>query len=182
MSNRLKKLTNKFGYNHTKYETQICTDEDTRLEFFTRIIKPAIDSHYTNKFKSGKILILVQTVQLVIFLVSYCEYYYPDKIVKPYTASDPEENLTIGDIIISTPKSCGVGRDIKELVCCLNLVSVSSDPLVKQIFGRLRKLPDGRTPEFVDMYNRFIPDQVRHIKSRKRVYEKRALNLEEFDI
>lgn len=177
-----KRLSNKFGYNHIKYESQICADEDTRLEFFIRIIKPLIDSHYVNKFTSGKLLILVQTVQLVCFIVSYCEYYYPNKLTKPYTASDPEENLSISDIIISTPKSCGVGRDIKELVCCINLVSVSSEPLVKQIFGRLRKLPDGRTPEFVDMYNRLIPDQVRHMKSRKRVYEKRALKLEEFDI
>ena len=177
-----RKLTNKFGYNHIKYEAQVCSNEDTRLEFFTRIIKPIIDSHYINKFTSGKLLVLVQTIQLVSFIVSYCEYYYPDKTVKSYTSSDPESNLVIGDIIISTPKSCGVGRDIKELVCCINLVSVSSEPLVKQIFGRLRKLPDGRTPEFVDMYNRLIPDQVRHMKSRRKIYEKRALKLDEFEI
>lgn len=177
-----RKLTNKFGYNHIKYETQICANEDLRLEYFTRILKPVIDSHYINKFDNGKLLILVQTVQLVHFLLAYCEYYFPGKVVKSYVHGDSDDNLRNSDIIISTPKSAGTGTDIENLVCCLNTISVSSEPLVKQIFGRLRKLPDGRTPEFVDMCNRLIPDQIRHMKSRRRIYEKIALKLEEFDI
>ena len=177
-----RKLTNKFGYNHIKYETQICANEDLRLEYFTRILKPVIDSHYINKFDNGKLLVLVQTVQLVHFLLAYCEYYFPGKVVKSYVHGDSDDNLRNSDIIISTPKSAGTGTDIENLVCCLNTISVSSEPLVKQIFGRLRKLPDGRTPEFVDMCNRLIPDQIRHMNSRRRIYEKIALKLEEFDI
>ena len=174
------RVSSKFGYSHSKYESIITSYDDMSLEYFRSIIKPIIDSHYFNKFTSGKLLILTQTIRMAEVLAGYIKYYYPQKDTRTYLSSDPESNLKEADIIVSTPKSAGVGTDIKELVCMINTVSVSSEPLVKQMFGRLRKLPDGRTPEYVDIYNKCIPDQNRHKKTRAKIYRGLAKEFIEF--
>lgn len=174
------RVSSRFGYSHSKYESIITSFDDMSLEYFRSIIKPIIDSHYFNKFTSGKLLILTQTIRMAEVLAGYIKYYYPQKDTRTYLSSDPESNLKEADIIVSTPKSAGVGTDIKELVCMINTVSVSSEPLVKQMFGRLRKLPDGRTPEYVDIYNKCIPDQNRHKKTRAKIYKYLAKEFIEF--
>ena len=176
------RLINNYGYNHAKYEGIICNRSTLRLEYIKKVLMPVINAHYINKFTSGKCLILVQTVQFAGIIKDHLEFYFDNKCVNTFTAEDPIDNLYNSDIIISTPKSSGTGKDIKELCCCINTISLASEPLVKQIFGRLRKLPDGRTPEFVDLYNRVIPRQVSHAKTRKRIYQYISLRTDEFNL
>lgn len=174
------RVTSKFGYSHVKFESLLCSSDAMCMEYYKSIIKPLIDSHYINKFTSGKLLIFVQTVQMAQFIAKMCTFYYSDKITNTYVSDDPEEYLHMSDIIIGVPKRLGTGVDLKELVCCINTVSLASEPLVKQMFGRLRKLPDGRTPEYVDIYNKCIPDQNRHKKTRAKIYKNLAKEFIEF--
>lgn len=177
-----KKVVTQYGYSHTRYEAILLSREEILRDYIMRVIKPLVDAHYINKFSNGKLLIFASTVALVMAIHKYFSYYYEDKVVNTYVAQDPKENLEISDIIISTPKSCGVGVDIKNLVCVINTVTVSSEALVKQMFGRLRKLPDGRTPEYVDIYNDLIPSQIHHGKTRFKIYRLISKNLEIFKI
>lgn len=177
-----KRVVTQYGYSHTRYEAILLSRENILQEYIMRIIKPLVDSHYVNKFSNGKLLIFVSTVAMIMSIYKYFSYYYDSLVVNTYIAQDSKENLDISDIIISTPKSCGVGVDIKNLVCTINTVTVSSEALVKQMFGRLRKLPDGRTPEYVDIYNELIPSQIHHGRTRFKIYRSLSKRLEIFKI
>ena len=174
------KVTSKFGYSQAKYESILMGYDGIAIEYFKLIIKPIIDAHYINKFTSGKLLIFTQTVQMAQFIGNMCKEYYPNKIVNTFVGNDSEEVIHTSDIVIGVPKRLGTGFDLKELVCCINTVSLASEPLIKQMFGRLRKLPDGRTPEYVDIYNKCIPDHNRHKKTRAKIYRYLAKEFIEF--
>ena len=176
-----KKFTTFHGYSHNKYELMILNNMNFKLYYFNNVIKSVIDQYYRNKFTNGKLLILMSTVAMCDAFKEFIETVYTDKEVRTYVATDSEENLEVADIIISTPGSCGVGRDIANLVCCINTISVNSAPLVEQILGRLRKLKDGRTPEFVDIFNRWVVRHQEHARNRARIYRMKALNYEEIE-
>lgn len=176
-----KKFTTIHGYAHTKYELMILNNNNFRRYYFENVIKSVIDQYYINKFISGKLLILMSTVAMCDAFRDYLKTVYTDKDIRTYVSDDPEENLEQSDIIISTTGSCGVGRDIANLVCCINTISVNSAPLVEQILGRLRKLKDGRTPEFVDIFNRWVVRHQEHARNRARIYRTRALNFSEIE-
>lgn len=180
ITNSDKKFTTVHGYAHTKYELMILNNNNFKRYYFENIIKSVIDQYYINKFDNGKLLILMSTVAMCDAFKEFLSTMY-QKDVRTYVSDDPEENLDEADIIISTPGSCGVGRDIANLVCCINTISVNSAPLVEQILGRLRKLKDGRTPEFVDIFNRWVIRHQEHARNRARIYRTRALNYEEIE-
>lgn len=179
-----KYLTTNYGYSHVNYEGLICSDEAIRSHFIKNILIPLVDAYYINEFSvkypdtKCKCLILVQTVQMAEILQQYLAYNYPDKIVNTYLGKDPIDNLRISDIIISTPKSCGVGKDVADLCCTINTISIGSKPLVAQIFGRLRKLKDGRVPVFVDIYNTYLPQHKYHARTREYIYKDHAATYE----
>jgi len=176
-----KKFTTVHGYAHTKYELMILNNNNFKLYYFDNVLKSLIDQYYINKFTNGKLLVLMSTVVMCDTFRDYLKTMYTDKDIRTYVSNDPEENLDEADVIVSTPGSCGVGRDIANLVCCINTISVNSAPLVEQILGRLRKLKDGRTPEFVDIHNRWVMRHVEHSRNRARIYRTRALKYEEIE-
>lgn len=176
-----RKVMTAHGYNHGKYESVILAHDYLRNAFVYDILNPLIVAHYINTFNRGKLLILCHTVSFCSVIQQHISYIYKDKDVRTYTADDPYENLN-ADIIISTPKSCGTGKDIKDLLCCINTISLASEPLVEQILGRIRKPSDGTTPEFVDMYNKLLERHVYHKKTRSFIYNMRALRYNEYTI
>lgn len=164
------------GYSHAKYEAYIENNGMVKRRYLESVIYPTIDMHYINKKSDGqKLLILCRTVSHCQMLQRYLEYKYDTLKVNTFTADDPEENLTESDIIVSTPSSCGTGKDIKKLRTVIQTCSISSEPLVEQILGRLRKLPTGETPEFVDIYNSNLHRHKAHYRTRSDIYKARAL-------
>lgn len=160
------------GYSHIKYEDiLIHTNPTVRDQFLDLMIHPLIRSHYLKiKSPKQKLLILVKKIKTVKVFVEQLEAQYPDLVIKPYTAEDPDENYADGvDIIVSTPTSAGTGRDIPNLRTTICTVSTQSIALIKQMLGRLRKLPNGDTPVYIDMCNAGLPSHVRHYKNRTMV-------------
>lgn len=171
------------GYQHIKYEQVLLKISYMFQTFLESVIYPLIDSHYINKrLPKQKLLIIVNTVDMVQALVDKLSSRYPHEIILPFTAEDPSENLHGEvDIIVSTFKSCGTGTDIANLRTVINTVSTQADTLVKQILGRLRELHDS-TPEMVDITNNCIKSHKRHYKVRKDIYKQLGLQYKEFVI
>lgn len=161
-----------YGYSHTKYESMVLT-RGPFVDRFQDVVEHAIRMDYLSRRVKGKsrCLIFVSTVRMADELGARFSKIFPDIDIRTYTASDPFENLSEAEIIISTPKSCGVGKDIKGLTTVINTVSMSSNPGLKQMFGRLRKLQDGLDCKFVDLINTSIGQQTRHYWSKMKVFK-----------
>ena len=165
------------GYNHAKYENYL-VHHKTVLEYFVDlVIKTCLYKYFDEVKKEGHhCLILVQTQQFACALAEYLTEQRADTVSVFFAGSrdayGKEENLD-ADIVVSTIKSCGVGRDIKNLKTCINTVSFSSPPQCTQVLGRLRELPNEETI-FVDIYNTEIQQHVRHMYNRTAIYDVRA--------
>ena len=165
------------GYNHAKYENYLVRHKPVLEYFVDLVIKTCLYKYFDEVKKEGQhCLILVQTQQFACKLAEYLTEQRDDTVSVFFAGSrdayGKEENLD-ADVIISTIKSCGVGRDIKNLKTCINTVSFSSPPQCIQILGRLRELPNEETI-FVDICNTEIQQHVRHMYNRTAIYDVRA--------
>lgn len=171
------------GYSQSKYELYIEGHPQIYDEFIDKVVEPLIHGHYINVKKNmQKLLILVHTVSMCERITWSLENLFPTLNIKKYTYEDPDDNLFDGvDIIVSTPKSAGVGRDIKNLKTLLLSCSLASSPLTKQILGRLRELKDDN-PIMVDTYNRVLDAHRRHKDARKDIYKKLGRTFKEHQL
>lgn len=159
------------GYSHTKYEKILLSKPAYMNDFVGRILKKLIGAHYVNKRKMGqKLLILCSTIDMCKVVKKRLQDIYPDYKINTYLGSDPDSNLVNVDVIVSTPKSAGTGRDISDLLSVITTTSIGSEPQTIQILGRLRKLKNGDTPTLVDIFNCRIPSHHRHKQTRAAIY------------
>lgn len=167
------------GYNHAKYENFLIKNKVYLNYFLTGTLFPSIRTHYITQHKKGqKLLIIVATrnfAELMFQKVSALCKYNKLKCGLYFAGSTPDSVLE-NDVIISTVKSCGTGRDIKNLLVCFNTVSFSSQPLTIQMMGRLRKLPEDEVV-YVDFWNRDIATQQRHARMREYIYKSKAAKI-----
>jgi hypothetical protein len=159
------------GYSQVKWESWLLRRGKHKLRQITEeIFMPLLRSHYTLIAQPGeKCLVLCDTVDMCNYMLKECEKNFQGYNCAIYISETEDEVLTTADIIISTPKSAGTGRDIKNLLTTLVTTSVRSTPLNEQMLGRLRELP-GRTPQFVYMYNLGVPSQVNHAVERAAIF------------
>lgn len=89
----------------------------------------------------GKILIFVPLIDAVDDIVKKLKKDYPNKSVAAYhskISKDEKESAERKDIIVSTIKSCGTGRDIKGLRAVICAEPIASKVQAEQLFGRIR--------------------------------------------
>jgi superfamily II DNA or RNA helicase len=109
-----------------------------------------------NKVKDveGKVLIFVPLIEAVDEVVRKLKKDVPDKSVAAYHSKctkEEKESAEKKDIIVSTIKSCGTGRDIpglRVLICC---EPVASKVVAEQMIGRLRPYGEGKDTYFWDI-------------------------------
>ena len=101
----------------------------------------------------GKTLIFVPLIDNVEQVVSNIKRDFPEKTVGAYHSKipkDEKESAEKKDIIVSTIKSCGTGRDIKGLRCVICAEPVASKVIAEQMIGRLRPYADDKDTYFFD--------------------------------
>lgn len=155
------------GYSHIKWEAWLLTKGRTKLRQITEsVYMPLVWAHYMHRRQEGeKCLILCDTTDMCRFFLRECQHNFPDLRSAIYIGETEDVVLDESDLIISTLKSAGTARDIKNLLTVLVTSSVRSDPLNKQMLGRLRVLPN-RDPQFVYTANLSIPNHVMHAQER----------------
>lgn len=166
------------GYLHALYENYILKHKNTMLMFTAEVVRPAIQQYFIMERKPGQhLLILTNTKQFAIRLTEDLRKLLPQLTMSIFFSGSPdaygkESNLE-SDVIVSTVKSCGTGRDIKGLKTCINTTSFSSEPLCIQMLGRLREIP-GEETIYIDMYNTELQSHRNHAWNRHNVYQLRA--------
>jgi superfamily II DNA or RNA helicase len=108
----------------------------------------------------GKTLIFVPLIDAVDRVAQKLKTDFPDKSVGVYHSRvDKEEKLSAEkkDIIVSTIKSCGTGKDIPGLRVLICLEPIASKVQAQQLIGRLRPFSKDKFTYFFDVIDTSIP-------------------------
>ena len=109
----------------------------------------------------GKTLIFVPIIEGVDEVVRRLRIDFPEKSVTAYHSKmdkeEKESGLIKKDIIVSTIKSCGTGKDIKGLRTLICAEPIASKVVTEQMFGRLREYAPDKDTYFWDIVDRSIP-------------------------
>lgn len=158
------------GYSQAKYEKLLMRSPQKLDDLFERVFYSVIEEYYISKKKPGqKLLIIVGRREFAELTTEWIIATYPDLKACCFLYETPDEELETAEVIVSTVGSCATGRDVKNLKSMILFTSFSSEQLVLQSLGRLRKLP-GETPEFVNLVNTQIGAHQRHANVKRPIY------------
>jgi superfamily II DNA or RNA helicase len=115
-----------------------------------------------NKVKDieGKILIFVSLIDAVDNVAKKIKKDFPDKSIGVFHSKidkDEKESSIKKDIIISTIKSCGTGRDIPGLRIIISTEPIASKVIAEQMIGRLRPYAKDKDTYFFDLIDVCLP-------------------------
>jgi superfamily II DNA or RNA helicase len=173
------------GYSHAKYEAWLLDPRNlNRLEYVYRsVFSPLIYSHYINIMRPGqRLLIICTTHEMCRWFETTLSRDTPHLVSKIYISETEDVILSEADIIISTPRSAGVGRDIANLRSVLITSAIGSESLNEQMLGRLRELPNGDIPEFCYVCNTEIPPQNKYHEIRRNIFTQLGRSFQEATI
>lgn len=104
----------------------------------------------------GKILIFIPLIEAVDIVAEKLRKDIPDKRISVYhSKADAEEKRYAfeKDIIVSTVKSCGTGKDIKGLRAIISSEPIASKVITHQQLGRLREYAEDKDTYYFDLVN-----------------------------
>ena len=127
------------GYNHGMLEEGILKDSNTKENYMSLLEELLEYDYFKNRKPGTKLLIFAARIEMCITIRDFVATIMPDDCtISKFTAEDPDSVLEDFEIIVSTPKSCGTGRDIPDLMVSIMTPAVASKQLSQQIMGRTR--------------------------------------------
>ena len=163
------------GYSHTGYEKYFYKRPTKAEWFFQSVLVPVINDHYDNRCKKGaRCLIFFSTLEMIKLAYKFLKTHYPHRKVGVYIGESNDTEYSKLEIIISNAKKAGTGKDIPELYTVINTISYKSETLTEQMLGRLRKLPDGTTPHYIEVVNLMCQPHVHHKAARQMIHKRLA--------
>jgi superfamily II DNA or RNA helicase len=173
------------GYSQIRFEKDILRHAYLQDHLFENVILRLIKDFYlADKLEGHKLLILVGLRDMAYTLGDYLRDVLTefDLTIQEYLGEHSDDVLEESDIIISTTGSCGTGKDIKNLKTCILFTSFGAKALTSQTLGRLRKLSDGTTPEFIYLICKNLTSHIRHAEKRRLIYKSQAKEYKLIDI
>jgi len=132
------------GYSHVMYETWIMK-RAVHLSNYMDLVMSLIKDFYLVERKADmRCLVFCNTIEMCALMAAgiKARIEVDGLSISDYTGSHDESVLYETDIVVSTPKSAGTGKDIPNLRTCINTVAIGSVQLNRQCLGRLRPLED----------------------------------------
>lgn len=145
------KIKTKKGFDRNRY-----SDYHREKHYMFDICTNLID-RYKAKNKDTSVMILFSKIDMVDLYVERIRKEFPEyKISALHSKIDPSEKMDIddSDIIVSTPRSAGVGTDIRGLGCVIMTEPYSSTITANQVSGRLRYLGDNKDSFYIELIDR----------------------------
>lgn len=149
--------TKQFGsYSDIAFENSILRSNELK-EFYYQLMKKAFNDYYLDRREEKmKCLFFFTLVDMCLYMKERFKQDYPSEDFETYLGTLDKKNPTKyleHEIIITTPGSCGTGKDIPGLMTVICSHTVFSTQRNKQMIGRLRNPRDmfgGRVhPTFV---------------------------------
>ena len=155
------------GYQHSRFEKYLLQRVTKFKSWIQNIIVSRTLVHFLNIRTTGeKMLVFVATTDMADAVAKSLRQEFPLLRIVTFYGSDDDSKTDVCDIIVSTPKKCGVGTDIANLRTLINTISTQASEQIEQWFGRLREIK-GTELHFVQLYDRFNTNHLRHIAVHK---------------
>lgn len=170
--------TQQFGsYNDLAFEASILKSK-LLTDFYFQIADKFFSTYYLPLREPGtKFLFFFSLIKMAQKMKDMFKEKYPELDIETYLGTLDKKNPTKyleHEIVITTPGSCGTGKDIPGLIGVFCPHTVFSDQRNKQIIGRLRQLRgkfnDRITPFFGFPVCADIPKQVECLQKRKQSF------------
>lgn len=151
--------TEQFGTYNDKAVEESILKSPVLTKFYFDIADKMYQEYYLDRREPGtKCLFFFSRVDMCNTMLGMFKAKYPDMDIVSFTGDDSKKKETKDkylhhEVVITTPNSCGTGKDIPGLITALCMHTVSSTQANKQMIGRLRalfgKFGDKITPTFV---------------------------------
>ena len=146
-------------------------------ELMVETVIPLLNEYFFEIHREGeKLLILCNTQELCHKISSILGEFFPKYKRLVFISGVDESLIPDYDIIISTPGSCGTGRDIKHLRTTFSFIATQSEIYLLQHLGRLR--PPGKTapedPYYVYLYFALLTKHLQYERKRSDLYRERG--------
>jgi len=173
------KLMGHPGFTANKYGRYAFFDDqnDTAYKTILSIIEKTKDME-------GKTLIFVPLIDAAEEVVKKLKKDFPEKSCAAYhskISKDEKLSAEKKDIIVSTIKSCGTGKDIPGLRSVICVEPVVSKVVIEQTLGRLREFAKDKDTYYWDLVDRSIPPLTWWFRGRYKKIEtlvKQTINID----
>lgn len=175
------------GYSHVKFEQGILKRPDV-FERYYQMLKGAYDMFYMDEYREG------QKSMWFFATIEFCERFnkrllqdYPELDSIVFNSVTNKKNPTAyreHRNVVTTPGSCGTGKDIKKLYAVFSPIAVSSSQRNDQMVGRTRPIDEwwaDLDPIFVYFVCVDEPKQVAYGRKRKGIFTKKMKTFEPID-
>jgi hypothetical protein len=137
------------GYSHVIYEQWIMKDNKRLMDYLELIYKVVIGTYIKMYLPAQKMLIYAGSIKMIEHIENYLRaklFHVKDKnhifSVHAYTGEHDDVILHTNDVVVTTPKKAGSGKDIKGLAVVLSTVNMDAKESSIQMLGRLRVISD----------------------------------------
>lgn len=169
------------GYSHVKFE-QAIIKSPYLFEQYYLMLKEAFDVYYFDTYREGqKAMWFFSTTEMCDLFLRRLKKDLPDLDAITFTAEQGKKKETKSayrehQIVITTPGSCGTGKDIPQLYIVFSPISVSSSQRNDQMVGRTRPI-DKWWPDLDPIFLYFVcpdvPKQVDYHRKRLTIFDKK---------
>lgn len=169
------------GYSHVKFEQGIMKRSYVWEQYYL-MLKESFDKYYMDTYREGqKAMWFFNTVEMCELFLRQLKKDYPDLDAIVFTGEQSAKKETKTayrehQVVITTPGSCGTGKDIPKLYIVFSPISVSSSQRNDQMVGRTRPI-DKWWPDLDPIFLYFvcpdIPKQVDYHRKRRQIFDKK---------
>lgn len=169
------------GYSHVKFEQGIMKSSHVWEQYY-QMLKESFKVYYLDTLRDGqKAMWFFATIEMCDLFLKRLKVDYPDLDAIVFTAeqSSKKETKTAyreHQVVITTPGSCGTGKDIPKLYIVFSPISVSSSQRNDQMVGRTRPI-DKWWPDLDPIFLYYVcPDiskQVDYHRKRRQIFDKK---------
>lgn len=169
------------GYSHVKFEQAIMKNKYVFEQYYLMLAQ-AFKTYYFDTYREGqKAMWFFATIEMCEMFLERLKKDHPDLDAIVFTGEQSKKKETKTayrehQVVVTTPGSCGTGKDIPKLYVVFSPIAVSSSQRNDQMVGRTRPIdkwwPD-LDPLFVYFVCPDIPKQVEYHRKRKTIFNKK---------
>ena len=171
--NDLRYKSRRGSYSHDVFENYIL-DRKGRTKRYFELISRVVDVGFHQRYQDGmKMLIFCYKQKMCDVLAEYLRQRFPQYTCSAFNQQHEDEVLHNNDIVVTTLKSAGTGKDVKRLTTVLMTVATDSREGNIQVLGRLRPIDKwypGETPMFYYFVCKDVPQHIRYHNRKLEIF------------
>lgn len=161
-------------YNHALFEAAVIRFGKFRR--YMDIVYYMLDDNFFQTYKPGqKAIIYLYRTDLCVEGAKLLRQRYPNMKVSYKIGEVSDAEGYSGDIIVTTLKSTGTGKDIPNVAFVGVTISINSEQTNEQVKGRARKPNDDTIPVFAYCYANNIEKHLKYHNEKKRIFQGKVL-------